>query len=211
MARKLIDGHGMDVCGAEHALEYVERLLFMKRVSVELSGHDCHAYIAVDFKRLTDEQEHHYRKAVKNRKKDEEKTEPETSRDRFGYFVLISSEKLETSEVMPLYYMRQTIEQTFGFAENDVALLPPRNHNDATFRGHLLLSFMATVMLVTVKRILKARKKLAMMPAVQALRSMRNIKGEVSSHALVTSEPGKFANLIIKELKLDVPGVVNLY
>jgi hypothetical protein len=49
-----------------------------------------------------------------------------------------------------------------------------------------------------------------MMPAVQALKSMCYIKGEVFPHALVTSEPSKYANLIINELKLEIPGIINL-
>jgi hypothetical protein len=69
---------------------------------------------------------------------------------------------------------------------------------------------MATVVLITVKRVLKTRKKLAMMPAVQALRSLRYIKGEVFPHALVTSEPSKYANLIVNELKLEVLGKIIL-
>jgi transposase len=190
LATKLINIHGKDVYGAEYALEYGERLLFKKRVSVKLFDHECHAYIAVDFERMSGEQEHYYRKAIKERGKAQKKTKPAKD-SQFGYFVLISSEKLETSAVIPLYYMRQTIEQTFDFAKNDVALLPIRNHKDGTFRGHLLLSFMATVVLITVKRILKTRKKLATMPAIQALRAMRDIKGEVFPHALVTSSTTK--------------------
>jgi hypothetical protein len=207
-AKKLIEEHGADVYGTKYALKYGDRLLFMKRVSVRLYDCDCYAYIAVDFERMTDEQEHYYRKAVENRGK--KKGDSEMPKDTLGYFVLISSEKLETSKVMPLYYMRQAIEQTFDFAKNDVALMPVRSHNNETFRGHLLLSFMATIMLITVKRVLQTRKKLAMIPAVQALRSMRYIKCDVFPHSLVTSEPSKYANLLINELKLDVPGALNL-
>ncbi|MDR3203931.1 MAG: transposase [Deltaproteobacteria bacterium] len=180
----------------------------MKRVSVKLFDHECHAYIA-DFERMSGEQKHYYRKAIKERGKAQKKTKPAKD-SQIGYFVLISSEKLETSEVIPLYYMRQTIEQIFDFTNNDVALLPVRNHKDETFRGHLLLSFMATVVLITVKRVLKTIKKLAMIPAFQALRSLRYIKGEVFPHALVTSEPSKYANLIVNELKLEVPGKIIL-
>ena len=208
LAKKLLREHGMDVCGTKYVLQYGDRILFMKRVSIELFGHDCYAYIAVDFGRLTDEQERYYRKAVENRHNN--RKDAEMDKEKLGYFVLISSEMLETSEVMPLYYMRQTIEQTFDFAKNDVALTPVRNHTDETFRGHLMLSFMATVLLITVRRVLKSRKKTSELPAVQALRAMRYIKCDVFPHSIVTSEPGKYANLIINELKLSVPSVINL-
>jgi transposase len=208
LAKKIIKENGMDVMDTQYALEYGNRLLFIKRVPLKLFGHDLFAYISVDFDRLADEQERYYRKAVENRAKQKPVSEMEKS--KLGYFVMISSEKLEPTEVMPLYYMRQTIEQTFDFAKNDVALLPIRSHTDETFRGHLLLSFMATVALITVKRMLKTKKKTASMPAAQALQAMRYIKCDVFTHSIVTSEPGKYANQIIKELNLDVPGLIDL-
>jgi hypothetical protein len=209
MAKGLIRKFGGNVNNKEYALEYGDRLLFMKRVPTKLFGHDAYAYIAIDFQRQKEEQERYYRKVVENsRKKKKGKTEKDEN--DMGYFVLISSEMLDTSEVMPLYYMRQTIEQTFDFAKNDVALVPVRTHTDETFRGHLMLSFMATVLLISVKRFLKTRKKTAELPAIQALKAMRYIKCDIFPNTIVTSEPSKYANLIINELKLTVPGVINL-
>jgi len=208
LAKRLIQEYGADVYSENHAMKYGDRLLFMKRVSVTLFGHDCYAYIAIDFHRMTDEQEQYYSKFIESRGK--QKPDAAKEKNKHGYFVLISSESMEPTEVMPLYYMRQTIEQTFDFAKNDVALMPVRNHTDETFRGHLLLSFMATVMLITIRRVLKTKKKTSQLPAVQALKAMRYIKCDVFPNALVTSEPGKYANLIINEHKLTVPGLINL-
>ena len=208
LAKELVRAHGAGVRSTEHVLQYGDRLLFMKRVPVTLFGHDCYAYIAIDFNRMNDEQEKFYRKAAES--KHGKKNDSRAEEGNMGYFVLISSEMLDTTEVMPLYYMRQTIEQTFDFAKNDVALTPLRNHNNETFRGHLMLSFMATVLLITVKRVLKTRKKTAALPAVQALKAMRYIKCDVFPKSVVTSEAGKHANLIINELKLSVPGMINL-
>ncbi|MDR1915838.1 MAG: hypothetical protein LBQ58_04600, partial [Synergistaceae bacterium] len=109
-----------------------------------------------------------------------------------------------------LYYMRQSIEQTFDLAKNDVDLVPLRMHTEETFRGHLLLCFMSTVALMTVKRCLATRKKLKSMCAKMALRDMRFIKCDVFGRTLVMTEASKSANLIINELKLNLPDVVNL-
>ena len=48
------------------------------------------------------------------------------------------------------------------------------------------------------------------MPAEQALQAMRYIKCDVFPRSIVTSEPGKHANLIIKELSLGVPSIIEL-
>jgi len=45
LAKKLIEEHGMDVYSAKYVLEYGNRLLFMKRISIELFGHDCYTYM----------------------------------------------------------------------------------------------------------------------------------------------------------------------
>jgi hypothetical protein len=78
-----------------------------------------------------------------------------------GYFVLISSEKLEASEVTPLYYRRQTIEPTFTFLRMKSHSCRHANHSDKTFRSRLLLSSMATVMLIMVKCLENQEKTLA--------------------------------------------------
>ena len=130
--------------------------------------------------------------------------------DEMGFFVLLSSVKLEKKDVLPLYYMRQSIEQTFDYAKNDVDLLPLRSNKLETFRGHLLLCFMATATLLTVKCQLRTRKKLENLCPRMALRDMRYMKCEVYSQTLVTTERSKHCNLILNELKLEVPEVINL-
>jgi hypothetical protein len=69
---------------------------------------------------------------------------------------------------------------------------------------------MSTVALITVKRYLAMRKKLKSMCAKMVLKDMRFIKCDVFGRTLVTTEASKNANLIINELKLDLPDVVNL-
>jgi len=72
------------------------------------------------------------------------------------------------------------------------------------------LSLPISTPLGSVKRVLKTRKKTAALPAVQALKAMRYIKCDFFPKSVVTNEAGKHANLIINELKLSVPGMINL-
>jgi transposase len=180
----------------------------MKRVEAQIYGQNCHAYIALDVDVMQDEQKRYLEKNAEAAKKKKGMTDE--AMKRFGCFIMVSSEKLETSEVLPLYYMRQSIEQTFDLAKNDVDLVPLRTHTEETFRGHLLLCFLSTVALMTVKRYLATHKKLKNLCAKMALRDMRFIKCDVFGRTLVTTEASKNANLIINELKLKLPDVVNL-
>lgn len=57
----------------------------------------------------------------------------------------LGPEEIDTKEVLPLYYARQQIEQVFDIAKNYADILPLRVHGEDTFRGHLLLCFIATI------------------------------------------------------------------
>ena len=70
-----------------------------------------------------------------------------------GAFILISKQKVAVEEILPLYYSRQAVEQVFGFGKNYANLLPLRTHNEAIFRGHPLISFIATVSIMTIDKL----------------------------------------------------------
>jgi len=208
MSDDLIKRHGSGLYSTKYVLRHGSRIIFMKQVPVTLYGYPGFAYIAIDAERQQDEQSHYINKCLDNSKMKATMSDDELN--AFGYFVLISSQDLRTEEVLPLYYMRQTIEQTFDYAKNDVDLLPLRSHNEDTFRGHLLLSFMATVLFITVNKYLKSRKKLDNICVKKAFHAFRKIKCNVYPNVLVHSEADKTANLILKELKLTMPQTINL-
>ena len=208
LSDNLIKQHGEELYSTKYALRYGARIIFMKRVPIALYDHEVFAYIAIDAERQKDEQNGYINRCLDNPKMKDKMSDDEFK--SLGYFVLISSQCLETEEVLPLYYMRQTVEQTFDYAKNDVDLLPLRSHNEDTFRGHLLLSFMATILLIMVNKLLKSRKKLGNICAKKAFHALRRIKCNVYSNSLVTSEANKIANLIQRELKLTVPQDLDL-
>ncbi|MBQ7644006.1 MAG: transposase, partial [Spirochaetales bacterium] len=77
--------------------------------------------------------------------------EREAECDRFGLFALVSTIELKEEEVLKEYYIRQAVEQFFDYAKNYAKLLPVRCHKEETIKGHLLLGFIATFILVLIK------------------------------------------------------------
>jgi transposase len=203
--QKYVKEHGHDVFNEKYSFKYGERWVFMKRHSYDIDGNECYAYIGIDFERQHDEQGKYLNKRIKGKQKKKNKI-----LDEMGYFVLASSEKMEPKEVLPLYYMRQNIEQTFDHAKNDVDLIPLCSNKLETFRGHLLLCFMATIVLLILKQRLRAKKKLEKLCPKMVLRDMRYIKSEVYPKTLVMTEGSKYTNLILNELKLEAPEVISL-
>jgi len=203
--KKYLKEHGADVMNETNSFKFGGRRIFMKQDIYNIGGIECYAYIAVDFERQHDEQRRYLDKRDEGKQQKNGKTMEE-----MGFFVLLSSVKMAAKDVLPLYYMRQNIEQTFDYAKNDVDLLPLRTHKTETFRGHLLLCFMATAVLLAVKRQLGTRKKLENLCPRMALADMRYVKGEIYPKTLVTTEGSKYSNRILDELDLEAPEIVNL-
>lgn len=61
-----------------------------------------------------------------------------------GMFVLASSVDLPVEEILPVYYTRQQVEQTFDSCKNYTDLLPLRIESEDNLRGPLLLTFIAS-------------------------------------------------------------------
>ena len=71
--------------------------------------------------------------------------------DRLGVFAIVSTRDLAPDDVLPEYYIRQGIEQYFDFGKNYAKFLPVREHSMETISGHLLLSFIATFLITTIR------------------------------------------------------------
>ena len=122
-------------------------------------------------------------------------------RKRQGLFVLYSSRPIKRDDVLPIYYTRQQIEQVFDVCKNNTKMLPVRTQSEETFRGHLVLSFIASVI---VKMLQEKVKDTSFNPESMLL-SLRNQKCKVFDDKVITCEFVRNANLIAKMFKYKVP------
>ena len=77
--------------------------------------------------------------------------ERELEYDRFGLFALVTTIDMKEEDVLNEYCMRQAIEQFFDYAKNYDNYMPVRCHKLEMVKGHLLLGFIATFLLVLIK------------------------------------------------------------
>ena len=122
---------------------------------------------------------------------------------KLGVFIIISSEDIAVEEILPLYYTRQQIEQVFDLGKNGADILPLRIQNEDTFRGHLMLTFLATVLLQKLQRdiLAKSKKKDKINPE-GALFGLRNQKCKVYEDEIVPQEAVKSINDVYKLFKI---------
>lgn len=203
--KDLVAKHAVDLEDAKNLVKYRDRLVYIKRVPIDLFGKEGYAYIAEDIDRKHDEIKKYVRAALDNNdiSADVMNAEMRTK----GLFILISADKIEIGDILPLYYTRQTIEQVFDIGKNNAELLPLRVHGIDAFRGHLLISFIASAIYISANQMLKNSD----VCATGAFHIMRNLKCKVFDKKLIVQEANKKMNDIAKHLKLTYPSELPLW
>ncbi len=187
----------------ENFITYNERTLYLKRIPIEVEVSKDHTYKGYAYLGLDESQQGLERKGIVKRAKnkglgDGEIYDQVQSR---GVFMLFSTREIALDKVLPLYYTRDQIEKVFSIGKGEANLLPIRTHTEATFRGHLLLTFMATVVIKLMKDTLKG----CGMTFETAMMEMRNQKCLVYDDAVITREPQAMMNQIYKTCKIKCP------
>lgn len=140
----------------ENLVRFGNRLLFIKKAWTNLSSkYSGWVYVCKDIARQNIEEDRLLsHRELKSLSMDE--IYNELAED--GIFVMVSTLELSPEELLPVYYTRQQIEQTFDLSKNDTDLMPLRIHGEETLRGHLLLVFIVTVIRRQMERVLNDPK-----------------------------------------------------
>lgn len=193
----------LDILSSKYAVRYGNRLLYVKKKKVDVYGYTGYAYIGVDI----DSRNQQYKRSAFLAIDDKlPPDEMDARMARLGVFMLLASDDMGTDEILPLYYTRQQIEQVFDIGKNNADLLPLRVQNEDTFRGHLMLTFMATAILQRLQRdILSKRKKNDKINPEGAFIKLRNQKCKVYEKNIIPQEPVKDINAAYKLLGIKCP------
>lgn len=188
----------------KYAHRYGERLVFIKKVPVNVCDHGAYVYLCID----EDMYLMQHKKAILNAldgKKDSDETDAAIK--RLGAFAILTSEEISEDKLLPMYYTRQQVEQVFDISKNYADLLPIRVQSEQAFAGHLLVCFMATAIMQQLQQeLLKRRsKKAKSLNAESILFYLRNQKCKVYKDYAIPQEPCKEVNAIYDIFKIQVP------
>jgi hypothetical protein len=194
--KSLIEQH-KDVESASNVVIYGKRVLYVKCVPVDLFGKAGFAYVICDIKRKGEELTRFFIAAKEDKLGDDVVNEVVGEK---GKFILISSEEIPVDKVIPLYYTRQSAEYLFGVSKSFLDFLPIRTHSVETLRGYLMLTFIALIIY------LKVKKRLAERFTVEgALTEMSNLMAKTYGKTTIISEPTKNMKTIASLLGYMVP------
>ena len=200
--KALVVAHAPDIGASKYLVKYQSRFLHIKPVEIPLFGRTGYAYICQD-----DDLKHIQEKDYYMDVYGEEGITSEAMDDavnKMGIFILVSSENILPQDLLPLYYTRQTVEQIFDIGKNNVDLIPLRVHSVEAFRGHLLMSFIASYVYILVNRYFAKTDKCA----IGVFRAMRNQKCKVYDETIVPQEPNKAMNDIYETLRIQAQAVI---
>jgi len=184
-----------DIESPQYAVKYDKRGLFVKETEVEIYGYKAFAYLVLDSARRGRE----ISKAVAQMQ-DDGSDIGKTDFSNCGKMVLLSSERIDTKDVVPLYYTRQIAERMFGIAKSDLNILPLRTHSEPNFKGFMLLVFISLIISCGLKTRLGPRTSVE-----HALAVLRTLKCKVFDDAVLPSEVTKKQRLILEAANVLVP------
>jgi hypothetical protein len=204
--KRLVADLAEQVLSPRNLVSYQDRLLGAVAAEAELApGRRGWAYVFCDLDRHNRESLAYLRGALAD---GEDPDEMARRAERTGFFVIASSKCYPVGEVLPLYYERQCIEEVFGVDKSCLDILPLRVHSEATFKGHLMLGFMASLVYLDLRR---RFDKSTDLNAAKALALARNLKCKVYDDIVIVQEPVKRMKQVASLLKLQIPETIALW
>jgi hypothetical protein len=201
--KELMANHLPDITDISNNVTYLKREFFAKTTRINYLNRYIYAYVIIDIERRGRDTVEFIKKA---REKGLSKEETNDKLKEIGAFVLVSSKNLPLKEVIPLYYTRQSIEQYFDLSKNFANTLPARVHSERNFKGHLLISFIASAALVIINDYIKELN----ISTLELFEYFHTLRALVNNDQLIIYEGNKKVNEIIKKCKLNLPDNITL-
>ena len=206
--REVVEGHLDGLEARENAVMHSGRLVYVKCVPVGIGSKGDrrgYAYLCLDAAMRRELERDAARRAAEAGLSGAEAHDSMASR---GVFVLVSTRRIAKGKLLPLYYARDRIEKVFEIAKQGGKALPVCVQTEETFRGHLLMCFMATVAIKMMSDVLASRK--TSLTVESMLRILHEQHAIEYDGRLVTTEPVRKMNEAYRAFGIRCPDTVRL-
>ena len=188
----------------DNAVIYNNRLVYIKLIPCKIGQKEnrpAYAYLCKDMTMHNEGQKHALERAG-----DEGLSGADIFDDlqKQGVFVLITTRKVSTDKLLPLYYMRDQVEKIFELCKQGGKILPINVETEETLRGHLMLTFIASV---TLKMMSDKLKKTALTTESMFM-NLHEQHAIVYDNEFITTEPVKKMNEAYKAFKVQCPATI---
>lgn len=185
----------------ENLVRHNKRLVYMKAVSCmigEKEDRPAYAYLCKDLN-----MKHELEKHLVEKAEDQNLSGGEIfdAMQQQGVFILISSRRIAKENLLPLYYTRDQVEKIFELCKQDGKILPLNVENEATFRGHLLMTFMACVVL----KMMSVKLEKTSLTTESMFMNLHEQHAVIYDKEFITTEPVRKMNEAYKAFKIECP------
>ena len=202
--QEIILNHTDDIEKLENAYSMGSRSYFAKSLEIDLYAHKAYAYIILDPDRKAKETKELLKEYCEN-KSDRDKKLDQLTFLSCGVMVLVSSKEIAVDEILSSYYLRQSIEQIFGFSKSDLNLLPIRNRSEKTVKGYLFFQFLLLIFYIRIRE-----KYLKHYTVEQLVFILRKLKCKVYESRIIPSECDKRQREIFEQAEILVPNFLGI-
>ena len=202
--KNAIKMHLKNLVSKENAVLFNKRLVYIKCIPCkigQMEDRPAYAYLCKDMTTYHEGQKHAIERAG-----DENLTGADIFDDlqKQGVFVLVTTRKVSTDKLLPLYYMRDQVEKLFELCKQGGKILPINVETEETLRGHLMMTFMATAAL----KMMSDKLKKTSLTTDSMFMNLHEQHAIVYDKEFVTTEPVKKMNDAYKIFKVQCPAVI---
>ena len=199
--QRAVKNHLSRLESRENAVLYNGRLVYIKCIPCRIGKKEdkpAYAYLCKDMA-----MRHEQEKKLIERAGDESLSGSDIFDDlqKQGVFILITTRKVSKDKLLPLYYMRDQVEKIFELCKQDGKILPVNVENENTFRGHLMMTFMAAAVL----KLMSGKLSKTSLTTASMFMILHEQHALVYDEEFITTEPVKKMNEAYKAFKLHCP------
>lgn len=202
--KEIVREHLSSLESKDNLVRYNKRLVYVKCVPCmvgEKSDRPAYAYLCKDLA-----MKHELEKHLIERAEDQDMSDSDVfdAMQGQGIFMLIASRKISKDKLLPLYYTRDQVEKIFELCKQDGKILPLNVETEATFRGHLMMTFMAAVIL----KLMSEKLKKTSLTTGAMFMNLHEQHAIIYDDVLVTTEPVKKMNEAYKAFNIQCPATI---
>ena len=124
-----------------------------------------------------------------------------SKRRNHGIFMLIATRRIAKDNLLPLYYTRNQVEDIFKLCKGNCKILPINIQNENTLRGHLLITFAATV----IMKMLSDQLSETNLTTEMLIMALDQHRAKLYETKIIVNEATKIMNYIYSKFKIKVP------
>ena len=204
ICKEIVWEHLASLESRENLVRYNKRLVYIKCVSCmigEKNNRPAYAYLCKDLAMKHELEKHLVERAGDQGMSDDDVFDAMQNQ---GIFMLIASRKISKEKLLPLYYTRDQVEKIFELCKQDGKILPLNVETEATFRGHLMMTFMAAAIL----KLMSDKLKKTTLTTESMFMNLHEQHAIIYDDMFVTTEPVKKMNEAYKTFKVQCPATI---